>query len=116
MKSKAGPDLQRQKTWKNENDTDQADSVKTVLLEPRMMARNCSVTSSGSAREMAIRPAMDKKNVYPPRRGGDAEQNEAGGHLLGIRWTPFTQASPAINSAWPARRPADADSAAASAA
>jgi hypothetical protein len=42
MKSKAGPDLQRQKTWKNENDADQADSVKTVVLEPRMMARKCS--------------------------------------------------------------------------
>ncbi len=42
---------------------------------------------SGSAREMEIRPAMDKKNtwLYPPRREGDAEQNEAGRPVLGIR-------------------------------
>jgi hypothetical protein len=42
IKSKAVPDLQRQMTTKDENDTDQADSVKTVVLESRMMARKCS--------------------------------------------------------------------------
>ncbi len=39
--SKARLDLQRQTTRKDENDTDQADFVKTVVLEPRTMALKC---------------------------------------------------------------------------
>jgi hypothetical protein len=44
---------------------------------------------SGLAREMAIRPAMEKKNAwaYPPRRGGDAEQNKAEGPACA--WNPL---------------------------
>ncbi len=42
INSKAGPDLQRQMTTNDEKDTDQADSMKSVVLEPRMMARKCS--------------------------------------------------------------------------
>jgi hypothetical protein len=59
--------------------------------QPSRFCENCDdsdfAADVGIGSGDEIRPAMDEKNtwVYPPRRGGDAEKNEAGRPVLGIR-------------------------------